>query len=82
MDEAVSPMYATRPATHFSPLVVLRTLSGLSSHVCSNSRWTPRVKLRTATSSRNAPTRPMLVSAPEGGEKMSLTASAPPPVRS
>ena len=60
----------------------LRTLSGLSSQVCSNSRWTARVKLRTAMSSRKIPVMPMLVLAPDGGEKMSVTASAPPPVRS
>ena len=42
----------------------------------------PRVKLSTAISRKNTPTIPMLVVVPEGGEKMSLTASAPPPVRS
>ena len=74
--------YAVSPPIHSSPLNVLRTLSGLSSHVCSNSRCTARVKLRTATRRNRNPTMPRVVLVPEGGAKMSLTASAPPPVSS
>ena len=70
------------PPIQSSPLAVLRTLSGASSQVCSNSRCTPRVKLRTAIMRKKKPTMPRLVSVPEGGAKMSLTAAAPPPVSS
>ena len=70
------------PAAHFRPLSVLRTLRGLSSQACSNSRCIARVKLSTATTSRSVPMKPMLVPVPPAGEKMSFTASAPPPSRS
>ena len=75
-------MYSESPPIQSSPLNVLRTLSESSSQVCSNSRCTAREKLRTATMRKRNPTMPTLVLVPEGGEKMSLTASAPPPVRS
>ena len=78
----LSEMYTVSPAIHRRPLTVLRTLSGLSSHVCSNSRCTVRVKLNTAITRKNAPRRPMLVSEPDAGAKIALTASAPPPVSS
>ena len=55
------PMYSVRPPIHSSPLRLLRTLSGLSSHVCSNSRCTARVKLSSATRKNTNPTRPRLV---------------------
>ena len=61
---------------------MLRTLSGLSSHVCSNSRCTAREKLSTAIRRKKKPKMPRLVLEPVGAAKMSLTASAPPPVRS
>ena len=61
---------------------MLRTLSGLSSHVCSNMRWTPRVKLSTATMRSSAPNTVTSVSVPAAGDSTSRTASAPPPVRS
>ena len=61
---------------------MLRTLSGSSSQVCSNSRCTVRLKLRTATIRKRKPMMPMVVLVPEGGAKTSLTASAPPPVSS
>ena len=78
----LSVMYTARPPIQSSPLNVLRTLSGLSSQVCSNSRCTAREKLRTATMRKRNPMTPRLVLVPEGGEKMSRTASAPPPVSS
>jgi hypothetical protein len=74
--------YTKNPPIQSSPLKVLRTLSGLSSQVCSNSRCTARVKLRTATNRKRNPTMPRLVLVPDAGAKMSSTASAPPPVRS
>jgi hypothetical protein len=73
--------YSVSPPIQSSALNVLRTLSGLSSHVCSNSRCTAREKLRTATIRKRNPMMPTLVLVPEGVAKMSLTASAPPPVR-
>ena len=74
--------YAVRPAIQSRPLAVLRTLSGLSSQVCSNSRCVPRVKLSTATTISRSPSSVTSVSVPAAGENASLTASAPPPVRS
>ena len=82
MEQPADGMYTASPPTQSSPLNVLRTLSGFSSQVCSNSRCTARVKLRTATSRKSKPMIPMLVLEPGGGAKMSRTASAPPPVRS
>ena len=78
----VAARYPRRPAIQSSPLNVLRTLSGSSSQVCSNSRCTPRVKLNTAIKRNRNPRRPSDVLLPDGGAKMSLTASAPPPVSS
>jgi hypothetical protein len=71
-----------RPPAQRRPFAELRTLSGLSSHACSNSRWKARVKLSTATSRKMNPTTPMLVDVPDAGENISRTASAPPPLRS
>ena len=45
----VTAMYTQSPPIQSSPLNVLRTLSGSSSQVCSNSRCTAREKLSTAT---------------------------------
>ena len=75
-------IHTESPPIHSSPLNVLRTLNGASSQVCSNNRCTDLVKLRTAITRKSNPTMPMLVVVPEGGEKTSFTASAPPPVSS
>ena len=48
-------IHAESPPIHSSPLTVLRTLSGSSSHVSSNSRCTARLKLRTAINRKKHP---------------------------
>jgi hypothetical protein len=57
------------------------TLRDRSSHVRSNNRCTPRAKLSTAITSRIAPITPTSVFVAVEGASVSLTASAPPPVR-
>ena len=76
------PRYTVSPAIHSRPLNVLRTLSGLSSQVCSNSRCTRAGEAQDRDQQEQTRRRPGWCSSPEGGEKMSLTASAPPPVSS
>ncbi len=78
----LSAVYTPSPPIQSSPLNVLRTPSESSSQVCSTSRCTAREKLRTATRTKRNPMMPRLVLVPDAGEKMSLTASAPPPVSS
>ena len=80
--QPLSVMYSMSAAIQSSPLTELRTLSGLSSQVCSNSRCAAREKLSTAIMSSSAPATVTFVSVPDAGENASLTASAPPPVRS
>src|SRR3954452_18515668 len=74
--------YTPGPPIQGSPLTVVRTLRASSPQACSNSRCTAREKLRTAIRRKKNPRIPMLVLVPEGGANTSLTASAPPPVRS
>lgn len=70
-----------RPATHSSSFSVLRTLSGLSSQVCSNNRWTARAKLSTEITRNAVPRMVTVVLVLTVGDRTSRTASAPSPVR-
>ena len=74
--------YSASPPIQSSPLNVLRTLSGLELPGLLEQPLHGAEKLSTATKRNRNPMMPRLVLVPEGGAKMSVTASAPPPVSS